>query len=524
LKADSDICWRQGKDGVYNTAKNYDRFGYVLATGDLNLDGYCDLAVGSPLDDEWKGLTNVGMVHIMFGSTDIKRWSDIWKDYQWSVSSNRAEQKDMFGWALAIWAPENTPPVINMITGPTTTTEGTSVDFSGSFTDPDIADTHTISWDFGDKSGTTGTLNPSHTYSDNGAYTVVLTVEDNDGGSANESLVVTVNNVAPSVDAGPDQTTNEGDVVSFSGSFTDPGADTHTASIDWGDGTSSIGTVNQDTGSVTANHVYSVYGIYILSLKVIDDDGGYGVDTAEITVYAGPLDPAILMITQEQAQKTIDWVITHLSAGTYTQEIKNSLQHAEQSMTHAQNLELKNTRVAAQQYLQAMKHARNALRKVVKENPQIELFNLNETILVARQELVLKFQERFRNHIMEMYQNVYEMMANMSPHDYYKAQNALLKAERKMLHIQEKINMGADSETVDELENAIDTQNEEHGFRDDSGTAQMWRTINKIETKIGRIQEKASQKAATQVRETETTLSQLKGNKKKTENKGKGNK
>jgi PKD repeat protein len=106
---------------------------------------------------------------------------------------------------------------------------------------------------------------------------VTLTVTDDDGGVGVDALTVTVNNVAPSVDAGPDQTADEGDTVSFSGSFTDPGADTHTIEWDFGDG-------ETDSGTLTPTHEYGDNGAYTVTLTVTDDDGGVGVDTLVVTV------------------------------------------------------------------------------------------------------------------------------------------------------------------------------------------------------------------------------------------------
>ena len=89
---------------------------------------------------------------------------------------------------------------------------------------------------------------------------------------------LTVSNVAPTADAGDDQTVDEGDTVSFSGSFTDPGAgDTHT--IDWGFGDGATA-----TGTLTPTYAYFEEGVYTVTLTVEDDDGGVGSDTLQITV------------------------------------------------------------------------------------------------------------------------------------------------------------------------------------------------------------------------------------------------
>ena len=72
--------------------------------------------------------------------------------------------------------------------------------------------------------------------------------------------------------------------------FTDPGtADTHTATIDWGDGTpAETATVTQGAGSGSVSsatdHVYADNGDYTVTTTVTDDDGCSNSDTLIITV------------------------------------------------------------------------------------------------------------------------------------------------------------------------------------------------------------------------------------------------
>lgn len=64
--------------------------------------------------------------------------------------------------------------------------------------------------------------------------------------------------------------------VSASAAFSDPDVgDTHTAVWDWGDGTTSPGTVSELNGSGTVNdtHTYAAAGVYPVTLTVADDDG-----------------------------------------------------------------------------------------------------------------------------------------------------------------------------------------------------------------------------------------------------------
>jgi PKD repeat protein len=197
-----------------------------------------------------------------------------------------------------------------------TVDEGETVYFHGNFTDPGWLDTHNATWDWGDgspkepgilgesneKPAAGGNISGSHTYCDNGTYTVTLNVTDDDGGWDTDILTITVNNVLPIVEAGPDQTVDEGDLVTFKGNFTDPGwCDTHTAIWDWDDGSPpELGTLVEEnlepdaTGNVTGNHTYCDNGNYTVTLNVTDDDGGAGSDTLKLSV--NNLPPNITMV------------------------------------------------------------------------------------------------------------------------------------------------------------------------------------------------------------------------------------
>ena len=89
----------------------------------------------------------------------------------------------------------NVSPVIDEIIGSNNVNEGEEVSYSAIVSDVE-SDTLTYSWDFGDGNSTTGE-NVTHTFADNGNYTITLTVTDDDGGVTSQTLDVVVNTINP---------------------------------------------------------------------------------------------------------------------------------------------------------------------------------------------------------------------------------------------------------------------------------------------------------------------------------------
>ena len=139
--------------------------------------------------------------------------------------------------------------------------------------------------------GGNGLVPMAHAYGDDGLYAVDVCVTDDHGGTGCDQLTVTVYNVAPLI-VPRDQVAVEGIPVTLSVAFIDPGSqDTHTATIDWGDGTPvELGQVveNNGTGTVSGTHTYVAEGEVPVQVCVTDDDGASACHTLRIVVLENP--------------------------------------------------------------------------------------------------------------------------------------------------------------------------------------------------------------------------------------------
>ncbi len=168
--------------------------------------------------------------------------------------------------------------------GPYTVNEGSSVQLNGSAVSDTTGDQLTFAWDL-DNNGSFETTGATPTFLglDGPALQTVTLRVTGLGGTVQDTATITVNNVAPSVNAGADATIDEGSAFSQSGSFTDPGADTWSATVDYGDG-SGVQALSLSGKNFTLNHSYADNKLYIVTVTVADDEGGIGSDTVQVTV------------------------------------------------------------------------------------------------------------------------------------------------------------------------------------------------------------------------------------------------
>src|SRR5262249_23114842 len=122
----------------------------------------------------------------------------------------------------------------------------------------------------------------SFTYTPNADYygSDSFTYKANDGslGSnvATVTLAISPVNDAPLVDAGPDQTVNEGSTVAFNSTASDADGDGLSYLWDFGDGATASG--------AAPTHLYADDGTYTVTLTVSDGQGGSTSDSLVVTV------------------------------------------------------------------------------------------------------------------------------------------------------------------------------------------------------------------------------------------------
>ena len=125
-----------------------------------------------------------------------------------------------------------------------------------------------------------------------GPSTHSVTISASDGAlTAVDDFTVTVLNLAPVITstAGVNSTHHLDQELAVTADFTDAGVtDLHTATFDWGDGTTTSALVVESPGAGTASasHQYSTPGLYTVTVTVWDDDGDWDQATlGEVFVF-----------------------------------------------------------------------------------------------------------------------------------------------------------------------------------------------------------------------------------------------
>lgn len=204
----------------------------------------------------------------------------------------------------------------------TNTTIATFTDSNASATAGDF--TATINWGDGSSvttgsvSGSNGTFTVAagHTYADDGNYSIKVTLFETATGTAPSLTIdstasvvdapLTITASAINVTEGSNSSSSNVTVATFSDANVNSLSSDFTATIDWGDGTSSTGTISGGSGTFTVkgSHAYLEEGTLSLKVTVVENSstGNTVSATAAATVAEGDVltsqAPAALNITE----------------------------------------------------------------------------------------------------------------------------------------------------------------------------------------------------------------------------------
>ena len=190
--------------------------------------------------------------------------------------------------------------------GPYVGQEGTLVifDMSGSSDEGDDSGIVQYAWDWnvdGIYDFFSDSSRAGYAFADDYSGTAVLRVTDRGLQTDYDTTQITITNVAPEADTGPDTSAYVGKPAVFSCTIVDPGSDTHTVEWDFGDGDVVAGN--------PAQHVFTQFRPYTVVVTVTDDDGGVGTDTLVVQVRGYPIMQNLTVRNTDNLQLTWEEVL-----------------------------------------------------------------------------------------------------------------------------------------------------------------------------------------------------------------------
>lgn len=176
---------------------------------------------------------------------------------------------------------------------------GTVATFSDPNTTEDASHyTATIDWGDGNTSagavtGSNGSFSVggSHTYAEDGSYSVTVTIADTPSNTAMATTAASVSDAPLSAAGGAGGSTLQsysGTVATFTDGNPSAPVSDFAASIDWGDGNTSTGTVSASGGgfSVAGSHTYAGTGYFTVTTTITDEGGSTATASMTLLVYA----------------------------------------------------------------------------------------------------------------------------------------------------------------------------------------------------------------------------------------------
>jgi len=171
-------------------------------------------------------------------------------------------------------------PVANFSYSPSYPIVNEVVTFNASASDPDGGTIIEYFWDFGDGNNETGVV-VTHAYTTYGTFVVNLTVTDSEGLSNSLTQEVNVREYPEASFVYSPANPLIGETVTFDASGSKPNGG-EIISYSWDFGDSSTGT------GIIVNHTYSDYGIYNVTLTVVDSEGLSDAYTLSIRILIIP--------------------------------------------------------------------------------------------------------------------------------------------------------------------------------------------------------------------------------------------
>jgi hypothetical protein len=160
-------------------------------------------------------------------------------------------------------------------------TGATTSDFSGTINWGDGTTTVFTSADVTANGAGAFTVNGTHQYAEEGSYAPTVTINDDGGSKATDTGSATVADApltasgVPTLNAAVGTSTGAIEVASFTDANPNTSLSDFKATIDWGDGTTSTGTITENNGvfSVDGSHTYGHYGHYSAGVSISDTGG-----------------------------------------------------------------------------------------------------------------------------------------------------------------------------------------------------------------------------------------------------------
>jgi DNA/RNA endonuclease G (NUC1) len=189
--------------------------------------------------------------------------------------------------------------------GPFASVEGSSIAMSAAGSSDADGDALTYAWSFGDGASGSG-VTVAHTYAQDGVYTIRLIAVDIRGLADTITTSATIANVAPTVGTFAGATLFPGETYTAAGSFTDPGADAWSASVNYGDG-SGTNTLSLAGTTFSLSHTYGAAGTFSVIVRVSDDDvTSSRTQTVTVLTPAQGVQNAIALVDQLAAAQKLN--------------------------------------------------------------------------------------------------------------------------------------------------------------------------------------------------------------------------